>query len=280
MIKLDRPSQQPGEVFTTCINRVRDIHLKNRLEGALQAVIDASTEFDNAASHTRLHQIIPQTMVGGLVTQLEMESVYTQRMAKKDAPGRDIYDQLINSAPQGKCPLCAHRQVSTLDHHLPKALYPALSVTPLNLVPACGDCNKAKLTTAPITSADETLHPYYDDIDSDLWLAAEIVQTRPAAVRFFIEAPSSWSVELKLRVEKHFSTFGLAKLYSLEAADELNNIRYELKMLFGRGGADLVKTHLCDRAESCYYARRNGWRTASYNAFSNSDWFCNGGFRE
>jgi hypothetical protein len=29
---------------------------------------------------------------------------------------------------------------------------------------------------------------------------------------------------------------------------------------------------------SCAAARRNGWRTAAYEAWAASDWFCNGGF--
>jgi hypothetical protein len=250
------------------------------LEGVTQAVVDASVEFDDAATHTRLHQIAPQGLVGGVVTQAEMEAVYTQRMAKKGAPGRDVYDALFTSAPQGKCPLCGHRTVSTLDHHLPKALYPALAVAPLNLVPACSDCNKSKLASVPANANEETLHPYFDDIDGDRWLAAEVVLARPAALRFFVEAPAHWSATLRSRVERHFQTFGLGRLYSSEAADELLNIRHQLRAMHESGGAALVQIELRERAESCQQARRNGWRTATYQAFADSDWFCDGGFQE
>ena len=279
MIKLDRPDQGVGDVFTTCISRVRNTELKARLEGVLQAVIDASVEFDDAAAHTRLHQVEPEDMVGGLVTQAEMEAVYTQRMAKKGAPGRDVYDALLNSAPHANCPLCAHRTVSTLDHHLPKAHYPALAVAPLNLVPACGDCNKSKLASLPANASEETLHPYFDDIDGYQWLVAEVIHTRPAALRFFVNAPARWSNLLRSRVEGHFRMLGLGRLYSLEAADELLNIRHQLLTLHQSGGATLVQVELQDRAESCQNARRNGWRTATYRALADSDWFCDGGFQ-
>src|SRR5262245_19880217 len=79
----------------------------------------------------------------------EMVAVYDNRLVKKTAPGRRIYDKIFTSAPNDKCPLCGHRNVKTLDHYLPKALFPALTVTPINLIPACSDCNKAKLSTAP-----------------------------------------------------------------------------------------------------------------------------------
>lgn len=279
MIKLDRPIQKAEDVFTTCISRVRDARLKARLEGVTQAVVDASAEFDFAAAHTLLHLIVPQDLVGGEVTQAEMEAVYTQRMAKKGAPGRDVYDALFTSAPQGKCPLCGHRTVSTLDHHLPKAHYPALAVAPLNLVPACSDCNKSKLATVPANADEETLHPYFDDIDGDRWLAAEVVLTYPAALRFFVKAPAHWSAILKSRVERHFQTFGLGHLYSSEAADELLNICHQLRGIYEIGGAALVQIELRERAISCQQARRNGWRTATYQALADSDWFCDGGFQ-
>ena len=279
MIKLDRPIQEADDVFTTCISRVRDAQLKARLEGVKQAVVDASAEFDDAATHTRLHQIAPQGLVGGVVTQSEMEAVYTQRMARKGAPGRDIYDALFTSAPQGKCPLCGHRTVSTLDHHLPKAHYPALAVAPLNLVPACSDCNKSKLAGVPANANEETLHPYFDDIDDDRWLVAEVVHTHPAALRFSVGVPVHWSPMLAARVGWHFQVLGLGRLYSAEAADELLNIRHQLRSLHASGGVALVQIELQERAESCQEARRNGWRAATYEAFANSDWFCHGGFK-
>jgi 5-methylcytosine-specific restriction endonuclease McrA len=279
MIKLDRPVQEAGDVFTTCISRVQNTQLKSRLEGVLQAVVDASAEFDDAATHTRLYQIVQQNMVGGIVTQKEMEAVYTQRMAKKGAPGRDVYDALFTSAPHGKCPLCGHRTVSTLDHHLPKAHYPALAVAPLNLVPACGDCNKSKLASLPTNACEEMLHPYFDDIDGDRWLYAEVIQSLPAALRFFVHAPAHWSPVLGSRVEGHFRTLGLGRLYSSEAADELLNIRHQLRMIHEGGGALLVKIELQGRAESCQNFRQNGWRTATYRALADSDWFCDRGFQ-
>jgi hypothetical protein len=199
-------------------------------------------------------------------------------MAKKGSAGRHFYDSLLNSAPQGKCPLCGHRTVTTLDHHLPKTSYPALVVAPLNLVPACSDCNKSKLVAIPNDSSEETLHPYFDDIDNSQWLNAEVIEMNPASLRFFVSAPDDWSDTLKARVENHFNMFGLAKLYSSQAADELLNIRRQFMDIYANGGATLVKLELNERAASCRVARNNGWRTITYQAFARNDWFCGGGF--
>ena len=113
MIKLDPPSLTAQDVFTACISRIRNPDLKQRLGNVTQDIVNASNEFDAAAANNRLHQIARQSMVGGQVTPSEMEDVYTNRMAKKNAPGRAAYDTLLTSAPQGRCPLCDQRIVST-----------------------------------------------------------------------------------------------------------------------------------------------------------------------
>jgi len=279
MIKLDRPLLDAEDVFAACISRIRDQELSQRMADVTDDIVDASEEFDDAAAHNRLHQIARQAMVGGLVTRAEMEAVYTNRMAKKGAPGRDAYDTLFTSAPQGKCPLCGHRTVSTLDHHLPKAHYPALAVVPLNLIPACGDCNKAKLASLPGTASEETLHPYFDDISDDRWLYADVIEEEPAALRFFVNAPAHWAAVLAARVDLHFRTFGLAKLYAAEAADELLNIRHQLQIIHAVGGAAMVCAELEERAKSSSVIRLNGWRTVTFETFADSVWFCEGGFR-
>ena len=278
MIKMNKPTLESEDVFISCISRIRDQNLKQRMEAITDNIVQASEEFDQLASLNRLYQVLREPMVGGLATVEEMEAVYTQRMAKKNAPGRYAYDQLLNSAPNGRCPLCGQRTVSTLDHHLPKAHYPALAVAPLNLVPACSDCNKSKLASIPTTSNEESIHPYFDDIEQDRWLFSEVIEGAPAALRFYVEAPEHWDDILASRVTLHFRMLGLGALYAAEAADELLNIRHQLRSMHTAGGAELVRVELEGRAHSCQQARLNSWRTATFEAFARSHWFCDGGF--
>lgn len=278
MIKMDRPALDARIVFATCISRVKNLDLRQRLAAVTDDVVAASEEFDELAEHNRLHEVLRQTVDNGSVTTKEMEAVYNSRMAQKGAPGRDAYDELMNSAPSGRCPLCGQRVVSTLDHHLPKSEYPALVVAPLNLIPACADCNKAKRAHIPTNARENALHPYYDDIESDRWLYADVVQTNPAAVHFFVNPPVHWGNILAARVHLHFRTLGLGPLYAAEAADEIVNIRHQLQALHAAGGLPLVRTEMASRAESCRNAKLNGWRTAAYEALAASDWFCGGGF--
>ncbi|WP_315812466.1 hypothetical protein [Bradyrhizobium sp. SZCCHNR2028] len=250
-----------------------------RLSAATQAVVNASREFDRAAQRGRIHQIKTHEVVAPDVTVEEMEKVYTQRMAKTGAPGRDIYDEIFSASPQGRCPLCTQRSVTTLDHHLPKARFPALAVAPLNLVPACSDCNKAKLVAVPTRAEEVGLHPYYDNLGDDVWLKAQVIERRPTAVKFKVVAPAAWDAVLSARVLHHFRALGLASLFASEAAEELINIRHQLTTLRAADPVNGVRRELRRRAESCAAARPNGWRTAAYRAWCECDWFCDGGFQ-
>jgi hypothetical protein len=278
MRKLTKPVDDPGIVFRTCISRVKNVDLKSRLTAIEGAVEAAAKAFDNAASTTTLHTLLPQNDVNG-VTIKEMSDVYTNRMAKKDTPGRLFYDKLLAAPEHGRCPLCGQRVVSTLDHHLPKTKYPAFTVVLTNLVPACADCNKTKIDIIPKSADQETFHPYFDDIETDLWLDARVIETSPAVLQFFVKSPIDWDDVKVQRIKNHFKLFKLSSLYTSHAATELINIQDSLSKIFSRAGYQGVNTHLYSEAKSREVAYLNSWQTAMYRALATSHWYCSEGFR-
>jgi hypothetical protein len=277
MRSLPRPEHSARAVFGLSISKVSDTGLRARLTAACESVEAADARFDQAAVDGKLHELAPDEAVPGVSAE-EMEKVYTQRMARRKAPGREVYDELLSAPPNGVCPLCQQRVASTLDHHLPKARFPALVVAPLNLVPACTDCNKAKLDTLPRSADEVVLHPYYDNIDSATWLAAEVIEGAPSAVVYRVAAPDEWDQVLARRVRHHFASFRLGDLYATQAAEELLNLRYQLGLIYTAAGISGVRAELNALHRSCLQARRNGWRTAAYRAWAENNWFCNGGF--
>jgi hypothetical protein len=61
------------------------------------------------------------------------------------------------------CPMCGSLGVSTVDHYLPKAIYPEWTIFSMNLVPAC-DCNVQRSTkVCGIAPYERVFHPYYDN---------------------------------------------------------------------------------------------------------------------
>ncbi|CAI0729487.1 hypothetical protein [Serratia quinivorans] len=70
------------------------------------------------------------------------------------------------------CPMCGSMHRGTLDHVLPKEIFPEFSVFSRNLVPAC-KCNITKGKTTTNNLGARILHPYYDKILSKRLISAK-----------------------------------------------------------------------------------------------------------
>lgn len=276
---VDRPPFGAGKTFTACISRVQNEDLKRRLVAIADYVKAEAASYAERAESAELHLTAQTAGVAGSVTTDEMVSVYDQRMAGKKGPGRHVYDAIKLLPKQGICPFCDHRPVSTLDHLLPKRLFPALAVTPDNLIGACADCNKAKLAFAPASAEEVFLHPYFDDAEGECWLKARVVEGPVAAVIFRTRAVASWPSALNERVRRQFRMLGLAQLYGAQAAREITAQAQLLGDIHDSRGADGVREELRRQAETREAARMNSWQALTYRTLSECDWFCDGGFR-
>jgi len=278
MVKIIKPTDNPQEVFETCISNFRDRVFKSKLESVSSYIDSEANIYDIQASSNNLSSIAQILNVNGIITVDEMKKVYEQKFVKKGQPGRKYYEKLRLSAKNNICPLCNQRTVTTLDHVLPKTLYPTFAVTPFNLIPACADCNKIKDTYKPTTAEEEILHPYYDDISSTQYLYAYINEETPPSINFYIKFSNPKTL-IEKRLQKHFDLFELDKLYTSNAAEELANIQLRLNKLYESGGYTNVKEYLKEEFDSRYANNKNSWQTAMYKTLSESEWFCNGGFK-
>lgn len=277
MWKVEKPAYGPVATLRLCASRVRSSDVQSRLSEAEAEVWDAERRYSIAAGLVRLHTLKAIDFLLNDVSTGEMRSVYENGMVAKTSPGRDVYDRLIDAAPQGLCPLCGHRLATTLDHHLPKADFPALAVAPSNLVPACIDCNKMKSSRHPSTPEDETLHPYFDDVEDDLWLAARIQRTSPPTISFYVDPPQFWTPQLGVRVKNHFKTFDLNHLYSTYAANHLSGLQPLLADRLRTSGPGGVQRYLLEEGRSHRGSRPNGWLGVMLSALGHDQWFCTQG---
>ncbi len=180
MRSIQKPTFKALFTFTLCVNNRREPGLRLRMLAIAAQIDSAELIYEQRGENATLFEIPQESTVSNIVSSTEMESLYTGTFSRLGSLSRYIYDKIKVSAKHGVCPLCAHRIVSTLDHYLAKSLHPIYAVTPLNLIPACSDCNKSKLAWQPVTAEDQTLHPYFDEIDDDVWLKASVVETHPA----------------------------------------------------------------------------------------------------
>lgn len=280
------PIIDPQIVFQTCINSITDTDLRSRLQNVMTNIIQSSTNYSSNAASKTLYTILPNNCENdevalGTVTKKELKAVYSSHMVPTSKPARVFYDQLISLAPLGKCPYCGVGYASTLDHYLPKQKFPQLSIIPLNLIPACKDCNSGKLADYPSTSEAQSLHPYFDHqiFISEQWLFANVIETTPAVVEFYVSPPSHWDDVSKARVQSHFIDFNLEHRYSIEASNQIAYLKDSLHYPWDGSGFMGVRLQLMLDALTYFQKHPNSWQTAMYQALAKSDWYCNGGFK-
>ena len=278
MRSLPKPDVTGSEVLQLCAASIRDPDLKDRLL-QVEAIVEAAEElYREHGANAELHAVKGTKTVGSFVTRKEMERVYNGTFVKSSRT-RSTYAKLKKACVNDICPLCGQGTVHQLDHYLPITSFPVYGVTAINLVPACSDCNKYKLIHVAANAGEQTIHPYFDEVDDEQWLFGEVVESTPASVRFAVKPPDPWDAVQVQRVKTHFRIYRLGALYATHAAVEISNMRHGLKrMTTTPGFAERIRQHLRERAESCAEVYKNSWQRATFDALADSDWFCSGGF--
>lgn len=279
MKTLPEPSFGVREVLESCASSIKNEGLATRLRSVISDAELGENEYRHLGTLARLFEIGAAEDEVGLVTTAEMVTLYKGTLSRKGSRSRHYYDSLKLSAQNDICPICGQRVVKTLDHYLPKTKYPALAVTPLNLVPSCSDCNKLKLDREASSAGDQTLHPYFDNVGGETWLVAELRESIPPAVIYKASPSLTWDAVLQQRLIAHFQTFGLGELYAAQAGAEMVSIRYALADAAEAGGADGVRSFLDHQARTRARSDPNSWVAALYSALAASTWFCSGGFQ-
>jgi len=278
MRRLPLPSMAVCDVYTAALiafGNNADFHA--RLVSAQPEVLNEEASYKRLARAGRLDLVKQSKTVNMNLSVADMKDFYKYGMSSFNGPARIYYDQLKNAAPHGTCPLCGQGKVHNLDHHLPQSKYPTLVVTPANLVPACRDCNAAKLAKSPMAVGEQTIHPYFDDFTGARWLHAEISISNPPAVLFSVKLPDGWPIDVEARLRQHIKVFKLNAAFTLYASEELSQIASELQWLHKKGGSNCVREELRARAQKREESHRNSWQTAMYYGLAASDWFCEEG---
>lgn len=281
MRRMNCPNLNNSEVYRACVDGTQDKTMAQRYADAHDDICANAALYRRRAIAHELFNFAASLWGNddqlslNQLTKGSLNALYTKGLVASQQ-GRPYYDRLMATAPLGKCPYCQFGQVETLDHFLPKARYPSLSIVADNLVPACMSCNKGK-GSGLVTEENQISHPYFEDdrIHNETWLHAEITQTNPVTSRFSVDCPIGWPTDLSNRVINYFEDFDLSKRYAVEAASELVSISAYLTDL---PSARLRMDHLNRVASQERRILLNGWKAALYEALARSDWYGNVGF--
>lgn len=166
-----------------------------------------------------------------------------------------------------QCQYCGLSPADTLDHYLPKEIFPEYAVLPINLLPCCSDCNRIKSQNYLYAGLRMFLNFYFDEIGSVPILHASIKMNRSVPITRFhvVKYPELRHSDFRLYAS-HFKNLDLSYRYSKMASGEIQHCRSlavkESKLVCDENEF-LKRLLLSARTNKTTYGT-NYWRVAFY----------------
>lgn len=270
------PPDEAGIVFSACATRTRVVAERDTLLAQRPWVEARAALYLDHARVNSLHSLAPQGPED--INASRLSDVYGRVLVKGGE--RPTYLRLKGLARYGRCPMCAQRDVKTLDHYLSKDDYPELAVYPANLIPCCFACNHTKGTYLAPRASRQLFHPYFDDWSQHRLLVASLSFGPGLVVKYKVRHANTASNQVFKRAKRHCKRLSLAALYSDNAAVELVDRKLSFQEIYEADGSEGLRDELQREFRSRRRRNRNSWQAALYRTLWKSDAFCTGGFED
>lgn len=174
------------------------------------------------------------------------------------------------------CQYCLIGELDTIDHYVPKSIFPEFSVLPRNLVPSCPKCNRLKKDIWLQNGERAIFNLYYDNIPNDNYLHATVTfpyaKTR-ANVSFKLMRPAGWPDAMFNKVLRHFACLKLIERYDVAGAEYVSEAVAAVKAMDDQS-SDWVSNHFRRNAAnlSMLYGS-NYWKSILAVALANNNDF-------
>lgn len=249
---------------------------KDRLVRIRSRVNNRYDDYDN---HANVLENIPASEITGVCSDALIKC-YTSK-TKVMSAFRDelLYPELEDF---DECPFCGIGEPTTLDHYLPKEEFPEFSVLSKNLIPICGVCNSNYKGRNWIENGNRLfLHTYYDQLPDESLFEASVTVTNKVVIDFSTISVAAEPYFCSI-FNHHFNKLRLNKRYKRKASTEINRKRRSLELIYRRNNSAIdISNSLREEANGLEIDySKNHWKTVLYRALSNSESFCDAGFRK
>lgn len=270
MLTISKPTVDEVDLYDRLRNG-RNKKYSTPLEDSRATVLDAYSKYKLA----NLSTLAPLKI--DIATAKALRSNY-ERLRDKDF--RSAYQEIKKR--NKICYLCGFRDISEVDHFLPRKIFPEFSTFTFNLIPVCGTCNLKKLEHYK-TCNDQLafIHAYFVDIPlTHSYLQVDLEFNQAVLPSFRIIQTPGMSKQVFETLQYQFSYFGLNDVYSEQAIESLDRKSFAFGEHYRIGGSEKLRDYLDIEARSLILALNpNYWECALFTAISQSKMFCDGGFR-
>ncbi|MED4454879.1 HNH endonuclease signature motif containing protein [Metabacillus fastidiosus] len=193
--------------------------------------------------------------------------------------GRKVYGDIMSLSKDNLCPYCLQGIVKTVDHYLPKAYFIDYSITPINLLPCCSDCNKNKNDERTLQEDKMFINPYFDNIQNVRWLGCKVNEVWPITFSYYVREDIG-DVILKERLKIHFDKLELGFLYANKAVTYFRGRVKEIVKEYNSSNYLPPIDSLKNSKESIENYNLNSWEAKIYEALLDSKWFLHTAIKE
>lgn len=250
-------SEKIEEIFDAC-NTFTKEDIKKVISDNKETILNESKKYAD---------YVPTDLKGYGLTKFGKEEIeqikklYIQKFEPSNSIGRKYYDLIMSNTDV--CSACGVSTPTTLDHFVPKSLYPQLCITPDNLVPVCPECNLKKLEDFSFDYMKLPFHPYFESMD-EKWLECTIGFNADSTASFKFYCGNKAS-KLFDKYVNHLAIYNLNEKFSGRCSDEMTFLKRLDKIQLAKNKNDLFE-QVKDRKDIAESIDVNSWRSALYRA--------------
>lgn len=259
----------PGDTFSLYEEVVANKNSgpdKTLLTNSKELIKDYYNEYDLQFAYNTLDTIQAKRVNGQLHTALYNLYDYNSKTVRK------IRSALIDLNPKtvsGICQHCGFNSSDTMDHILPRSIYPEYSVNARNLIPSCTDCNRRK-------NASDILNLYTDILPQIEYLFMDVLADGDTIDFVFRLDNNNGFVNATLfdRITRHYSKLDLFERMKIKAQSEFRGFIISINQWYKLSGKEQITNVVMDSLTKLREAYGfNYWKVAFYKGLVNSTVF-------
>ncbi|HHP4842497.1 TPA: HNH endonuclease [Acinetobacter baumannii] len=206
-------------------NTADDSNRKNRLLNLITKVDPTYSNYDNKLSTNTLPSLNKLSL--STLEEVDLLSLYSYKNSILTKYRRQISTD-ISSTYQATCQYCTVNSVNSLDHFVPKDLFPEFSVHPSNLIPSCTECNSKKLVRWINNNQHIFLNLYIDLLPQNQYLFVElnVISLNNIDINFKVDNVNNIPIPLYSIINSHYTELDLFQRFKDKSSDvviELTN---------------------------------------------------------
>jgi len=236
--------------------------------------------FDNYITKMGRSDLIAPNPVINVIRGDDFRTAYRQTYSS----GRlKLVRKRLKGLAANRCTCCGGSRPAQLDHHLPKTSFGEYAMFIMNLVPSCGECNQKKSTHAGSTEAKAFLHPYFDPVPNEPYIAVAL-DIKPGAITAVLSFDNNAAIVnpmIKARMKNQFNAVDVNERIEDEVSEFIAEYCDTIEDVLDNPTPEEVIAYLHHAAKRS--ARRHGegsWRAAVLRELAKNDEFCTGGYSE